>query len=179
MGYGFDNYIHKKPFQLKPLLNLTIFIHNVASKLVANILSCSGLLHLWLHTLCSMKGRFRPAATQSDSPVSVCSFMTLYSCGLGLKKLVRSLKKVLGAGNKQGKCVQQALVSKLPKQILWRFTVTHVSSALLQHTHCPGLSESVCVILASTQHSSTASVWRQSTDIYSLVNTHTVSYKQG
>lgn len=122
--------------------------------------------------MCPMKGQFRPAATQGDSPVLVSSFMTVYSCRLGLKKLVQSLKKVLGAGNKQGKCVQRALESKLPKQILWRFTVTHVSSGLLQHTHCPGLSESVCAILARAQHSSTASVWRQSTDIYSLVNTH-------
>lgn len=76
-------------------------------------------------------------------------------------------------------CVQ-LLASKLPKQISWRFTVTHVSPF---YYHTPPLhvcvymrdcSVSVCitVCLARGQHSTAASVWRQSRDIYSLVNTH-------
>ena len=81
-------------------------------------------------------------------------------------------------------CVQ-ALTSKLPKQISWRFTVTHVSPVPLPHTVCVCVcvcvcvyvrdqSESVCtaLCLARGQHSTAASVWRQTEDIYSLVNTH-------
>lgn len=99
-----------------------------------------------------MKGHFKTAA----------SFSLLVYDSLLLRpeheKVGQWPKKVPGARNKQAECVERPLISKLPKQIFWRFTVTHVSSGLLQHTHCPALSLCVCVILARAQHSSTASV---------------------
>lgn len=75
-----------------------------------------------------------------------------------------------------------AAVHKLPKQIFWSFTVTHVSPLPLQHTLClymcvyvrdRSVSVGTTVRLATEQHSTAASVSRQTEDIYSLVNTHT------